>query len=94
MPKPVRDGTKKDFPSGVNLRDTIRFELESVMSDDKQVNDQRNKLTKRHIIGLSVALALFGILCVAVGVAIVYLHHWIQFDSGMSEYEYFQGIYI
>ena len=53
------------------------------MKDDKQVNDQRNKLTKRHIVGLSVALTLFG---VAVGGGIVYLYHWIHFDSGMSKY--------
>ena len=85
-PTIVRNGTKKGFSSGVNIRDTIRFELESVMSDDKQVNDKRNRLTKRHIIRLSVALALFGLLCVAVGVAMVYLNHWIQFDSGMSKY--------
>ena len=85
-----RDGTKKGISSGVNIRDTIRFEVESVMSDDKQVNDKRNRLTKRHIIGLSVALALFGVLCVAVGVAIVYLNHWIQFDSGMSKYACFK----
>ena len=77
----------------VNISDTIQFEVKCIMEDDKQINNKRNELTKRSIIGLSVAFTLFGLLCVAVGVAIVYLHHWIQFDSGMSKYAYFQGIY-
>lgn len=76
----------------VSLSDAIQFEVKSIIGDDQQINKQRNKLTNRSIIGLSVAITLFGLLCVAVGVAIVYLHHWIQFDSGMSKYAYFHGI--
>lgn len=78
-----RNGTTRGPSDAVDLRDTIRFEVNTVMKDDKQVNDQRNKLTKRHIVGLSVALTLFG---VAVGGGIVYLCYWIHFDSGMSKY--------
>ena len=77
-----RDLTQRGNKENVNIRDTIRFEMKDVMEDDKKLNDQRNRLTNRHIIVLSVFLTLFG---VAVGMGTLYLCYWINVDSGMSK---------
>ena len=83
---PGRDDTFRGPPKGLNISsDQIKFEVNEIIEDDKQVNKERHNWTKRQIIWLSVALTLFGLLCVAVGVAIVLLGYWIQFNSGMSK---------
>ena len=74
--------TAADDPNAL-FRETVRSAVKEEVEDDKKVNNQRNKLTKRHIIGLSVALAVFGLLCVGAG---AYLNYWIHVESGMSKY--------
>lgn len=84
---PCRNGTQNNATDTEALmRETIRVAVKEEVEDDKKVNNQRNKLTKRHIIGLSVALAVFGLLCVGAGAGIAYLSYWIHVDSGMSKY--------
>ena len=68
------------------MRDTIRCAVKEEVEDDKKVNNQRNQLTKRKIIVLSVFLAVFIFLCVGAGAGVAYLSYWINFDSGMSKY--------
>ena len=85
---PIRNGTSRGgaVDAEALLRETIRCAVKDEVEDDKKVNNQRNQLTKRRIIILSVALAVFGLLCVGAGACIAYLSYWIHFDSGMSKY--------
>ena len=83
----TRTLTKKRRSKGHYISsEQIKFVVNEIIEDDKQVIIEIHKWTKRQIIGLSVAITLFGLLCVAVGVAIVLLGYWIQFSSGMSKY--------